>query len=236
MKKRKAVKKVALEIVNILKDQNPDPNYLKKVFKHVRDELGVHGGTVRKKKLPEILTEQELKDFYKEVWRSENRSHMIMIKLLLYTGIRNSELTEIKIKDVDLENLKLRIEKGKGSKDRYVPIPENFRDELTQYYLSQKEKDEVEYLFETTRKDKYSTRWIREIIKRYAKKAGINKRIYPHLLRHQLLTYLTQKGIIDAKIQLLSGHSDRHSLSIYQDLSLKDLEKEYQEVMKTFPI
>ncbi len=84
--------------------------------------------------------------------------------------------------------------------------------------------------------DKYSTRGIRKIVKKYAQKAGIEKRIHPHLFRHQLLTYLTKKGIIDSKIPLMSGHKNRESLSIYQNLSLAGLEQEYFKVMKDFPI
>jgi integrase/recombinase XerD len=83
---------------------------------------------------------------------------------------------------------------------------------------------------------KFTTRWIREIVKKYARKAAIEKRIHPHLFRHQLLTYLTSKGIVDAKIQLISGHKNRESLSIYQDLILSDIEKEYWDAMKDFPI
>ena len=56
------------------------------------------------------------------------------------------------------------------------------------------------------RRPPFTTRWIREIVKKYARKAGIEKRIHPHLFRHQILTYLTSKGIVDAKIQLISGH------------------------------
>ena len=67
-------------------------------------------------------------------------------------------------------------------------------------------------------------------------KAGIKKRIYPHLFRHQLLTFLTEKGIIDTKLQQISGHDHRASLSIYQNLSLANVENEYQEVMKDFPL
>jgi site-specific recombinase XerD len=81
-----------------------------------------------------------------------------------------------------------------------------------------------------------TTRWLREILKRYAEKAGIKKRIYPHLFRHQLLTFLTQKGLVDAKIQLISGHSDRQSLAVYQDLSLSDIQEEYQDAMNDFPV
>jgi site-specific recombinase XerD len=70
----------------------------------------------------------------------------------------------------------------------------------------------------------------------YADKAGIQKRVYPHLFRHQLLTYLTQKGILDSKLQLISGHQEKKSLAIYQNLSLYDIEEEYNEAMKDFPI
>jgi integrase/recombinase XerD len=83
---------------------------------------------------------------------------------------------------------------------------------------------------------KFTTRSIRVIVKKYAKKAGITKRIHPHLFRHQILTYLTSKGIVDAKIQIISGHKNRESLSVYQDLSLAEFDKEYWDAMKDFPI
>ena len=118
---------------------------------------------------------------------------------------------------------------------KYVLFPLYFRAELTQYISIQKEKGAV-YLFESNRMTKFTTRWIREIVKKYARKAKIEKRVHPHLFRHQILTYLTSKGIVDAKIQLISGHKNRESLSIYQDLSLSDTEKEYWDIMKDFPI
>jgi len=138
-------------------------------------------------------------------------------------------------KDVDRDSMRIRINHGKGDKDRYVLFPPYFRGELAQYISIQKEHNAV-YLFESNRVHKFTTRWIREIVKNYARKAGIAKRIHPHLFRHQILTYLTSKGIVDAKIQLISGHKNRESLSVYQDLSLADIEKEYWNVMKDFPI
>lgn len=158
-----------------------------------------------------------------------------MLKLILFTGIRNEELVNITIKDVDLDSLRIRISHGKGDKDRHVLFPPYFRGELAQYVIIQKENGAV-YLFESNRIQKYTTRWIREIVKKYAKKSGITKRTHLHLFRHQILTYLTSKGIVDAKIQLISGHKNRESLSIYQDLSLVDIEKEYWDAMKDFPI
>lgn len=233
MKKRVTPKKMALKIAKLIGEQNPDYNYVKKIFEHVRLELNLKGTAKSKKKLPELLSKEEIQNFYEAVWKGSKGPHMILVKLLLFTGIRNAELANIKLSDVELDDFKVRINSGKGGKDRYVLFPKSFRDELTQYYLSQKEKG-CEYLFESNRKTKYSTRWIRAILKDYAVKAGIKKRVYPHLFRHQLLTYLTQSGIVDAKIQLLSGHSNRESLAVYQDLSLKDIESEYQKVMEDY--
>ena len=228
-------KKMAKQIVKLLRKQHPDPSYVKKVFQYVREDLGLKGGRVRSKRLPKLMTEDELKRFYKAVWHASNRTHMVMLKLILFTGIRNEELANLTLDDVDLDSMRIRIAHGKGDKDRYVLFPPYFRGELAQYISIQKEKGTV-YLFESNRMTKFTTRWIREIVKKYARKAGIEKRIHPHLFRHQILTYLTSKGIVDAKIQLISGHKNRESLSIYQDLSLSDIEKEYWDAMKDFPI
>lgn len=228
-------KKMALQLARILKKQRPDASYVKEVFQYVRRELGLRGSALKTRKLPDILTEQELVRFYEAVWNAMDRTHVVMIKLLIFTGIRNSELASLRLEDVDLNGLKIRINEGKGKKDRYVPIPSTFRGELAQYMDNQKRR-RAGYLFETNRQDKFTTRWIREIIKRYARQADIEKRIYPHLFRHQLLTHLARKGLLDSKIQIISGHQNRENLAIYQDLSLADVADEYQEAMREFPV
>lgn len=226
---------MANKIVKLLRKQHPDPSYVKKIFQYVRETLNLKGGQPRVKHLPKLLTNDELKRFYEAVRQGFNRVHVIMLKLLLFTGIRNAELSNIKLTDITLGQMKIRITKGKRVQDRYVLFPPHFRGELTQYVAAQKE-EEAEYLFESNRNAKFTTRWIREITKKYAMLASITKRIHPQLFRHQILTYLTSKGIVDAKIQLISGHRDRESLSIYQDLSLSDVGKEYQTAMKDFTV
>jgi len=226
---------MAKKLARILKKERPDHVYLKKVFAHIRDILELRGKVAVQKKMPNILTEKELKNFYNVVWNASNRTHVVMIKVLFFTGVRNSELANITLQDVNINELKIRINEGKGNQDRYVPFPVFFQGELAQYIENQKAR-RAKYLFETNRQDKFTTRWIRKIIKNYAIEADIDKKIYPHLLRHQLLTYLTVKGIIDAKIQLISGHRDRKSLEIYQGLSLADVSEEYHRAMNDFPI
>ncbi len=82
----------------------------------------------------------------------------------------------------------------------------------------------------------FSTKRIRQIIKQYADVSGIEKRVYPHLFRHQIITYLTRKGITSPKLQLLSGHPEEKSLAIYRDLALADVAEEYETVMQMFPV
>jgi integrase/recombinase XerD len=221
-------------MVRLLRPQRPDYQYLKKVFQHTRELLKVRPRKVEKH-LPELLTDDELVAFYETVWRARQTTHMIIIKLLMFTGVRNAELAGVQLKDVDLNGCQLRIEQGKGKKDRYVLFPKSFRGELAQYIGSQKERGAT-YLFESNRRQPYSTRRIRQIVKQYAAEAGIEKRVYPHLFRHQIITYLTKKGIISPKLQLLSGHAEEKSLAIYRDLALSDVAEEYEEAMRAFPV
>jgi len=227
-------KEMALKIAKKLRQQRPDYQYLKQVFFHVRRLLSV---TPEKgeKRLPELLTNEELQSFYEAVFSARNHEHMVMIKFLIFTGVRNAELANIRLTDADLQDLRIRIQQGKGSKDRYVPIPQSFRGELAQYIESQRKK-KAKYLFESNRLKPYSTRRIRQIVKQYASKANIQKRVYPHLFRHQLITFLTKQGIVSPKIQLLSGHSQEKNLAIYRDMALSDVAEEYEQAMKSFPV
>jgi integrase/recombinase XerD len=227
-------KEMARKLARILRSQRPDYYYLKKVFQHTREILKIIPGKTEKR-LPELLTDDELVAFYETVWQSRNAVHMVMIKLLIFSGVRNAELANVRLKDVDLNSCQIRIEQGKGKKDRYVLFPKSFRGELAQYLGKQREKGAT-YLFESNRFQPYSTRRVRQIIKEYALAAGIEKRVYPHLFRHQIITYLTRKGIISPKLQLLSGHAEEKSLGIYRDLALSDVAGEYEEAMRAFPV
>ena len=81
----------------------------------------------KERKLPEILSMTELKQFFKAVQKCEDLQHELMLKLLLYTAIRVSELVNIRVSDVDLDACKIFINQGKGSKDRYILFPSGFR-------------------------------------------------------------------------------------------------------------
>jgi len=193
------------------------------------------GPATATKRLPELLTETELVAFYATLWQAQHLTHGVMLKLLLFTGIRNAELLQLRLTDIDLHTCQVRVTQGKGHQDRYALFPQSFRGELAQY-LERQRTQRATYLFETNRHQPYSTRRLRQIVKYYALEARITKRVYPHLFRHQLITYLTKQGIISPKLQLLSGHRTEQRLAVYRALSLADVAEEYEAAMRVFPV
>ena len=93
-----------------------------------------------------------------------------------------------------------------------------------------------DYLFESRLKQSYTPRRIQQIMRKYADQAGLKRAVHPHLLRHQMLTFLTAQGLTDAKLQLISGHGNRKSLELYQHLSLAAIEGDYQKAVRNLEI
>ena len=143
----------------------------------------------------------------------------MLIKTLLYTGVRVAELVAIRIDDIDLDACRIRITQGKGGKDRYVPFPAAFKETLALHLAAAHTKGAV-FLFESSWKKPYSTRGVRAMLARYAAKAGLDHNMPPHRLRHFLFTWLKTQGIDDALIQPYSGHTTRTSLEIYSKIAL----------------
>jgi integrase/recombinase XerD len=226
--------KKAKEIAKLLRNERPDYNYLKAVFRHLRTELDVTVVT-KTKSLPDIPTEDELKRYYETVWTGQNTQDLIIIKTLLYTGARVSELVNIQLADVDFKRCQMRIEFGKGGKDRIVPFPESFKEILSMHVKDMKVSGAT-HLFESSWKKRYTDRGIRKILQKYATAAGIEKTISPHKLRHFLFTWLKKQGLDDAMIQPYSGHATRQSLEIYSRMSLAVAQEEYDQAIKKFPV
>jgi integrase/recombinase XerD len=231
---RTPASKKAKEIAKLLRSEHPDYNYLKSLFRHLREELEI---SVPKegKKLPLVPTSEELQRYYQAVWKTRNVQDMVIIKTLLYTGVRVSELVDIRLSDVDFERCQIRINAGKGNKDRIVPFPISFKEVLA-LHVDHLEQKQATYLFESSWKRKYSDRGIRKILAKYAEMAGLDKSISPHQLRHFLLTWLKKQGIDDALIQPYSGHSSRQSLEVYSRLSIGEAQEVYDQVMGKFPV
>ena len=159
----------------------------------------------------------------------------MLIKTLLYTGVRVAELVSIRLGDVDLDACRIRITHGKGAKDRYVPFPATFKETLA-LHISAARDNGAAFLFESSWKKPYSTRGVRAMLARYASKAGLAHNMPPHRLRHLLFTWLKTQGIDDALIQPYSGHATRTSLEIYSRLALTDAQHTYNSVIDQFPV
>ena len=160
---------------------------------------------------------------------AEDVQHSLMLRLLFYTGVRVSELCVIEVADVDLENCKIFVNQGKGSKDRYVLFGKSFAMALRTHIAAHPQN---RYFFQTRRCGRFSTRRVEQIVKKYALEAGVTAT--PHTLRHQAITWLTKNaGMADAEIQLLSGHSRRETLAVYQHVAVDGhLADKYQAAMK----
>lgn len=231
---RTSTRDIVKKITHILRNERPDYIYLRDLFRKVRAEFNIQV-TTQAKRLPYVPTEEELKQYYKIVWQTRNMKHMVMIKVLLYTGIRVQECVNIKIADIDFDRCQIRINKGKGGKDRIVPFPEYFRETLLLFARSEQAKG-ASYLFESNRKKPFTTRGIRKILSEYGAKAGMKHSLSPHKLRHFLFTWLKKQGIDDAFIQPYSGHETRKSLEIYSRLSLSEAQEAYNGTIDKFPL
>ncbi len=232
---RTPVKEKAKQLIKLLRQENPDYNYLREVFRQIRKELDVQVNTGAPKKLPQVPTEEEISKYYEAVWKARNMQHVVMIKTLLYTGVRVTELIHIKLSDIDFDRCQMRINEGKGKKDRIVPYPIGFR-EILAIHVDNSRKNKQTNLFESSWKKPYTDRGIRKILAKYTEKAGIEHSISPHKLRHFLFTWMKKQGVDDALIQPYSGHESRQSLEIYSRLSLNDAQPIYDSKIKGFPV
>jgi integrase/recombinase XerD len=140
-----------------------------------------------------------------------------------------SELCSIQVADVDLEACKIRINQGKGSKDRHVLFGKTFATALRTHVAAHPAN---RWVFQTRRNTRYSTRRVQQIVKMYASMAGVHAT--PHTFRHQAITWLTRHGgLADAELQLITGHARRETLAVYQHVAVDgELSERYQEAMK----
>jgi site-specific recombinase XerD len=176
-----------------------------------------------------VLPETSLKKYFDTIRQVGDLQHEIMLKLLFYTAVRVSELVNIRVDQIDLDACKIFVEQGKGAKDRYILFPDSFR-LILKSHLAANPKNR--YLFESRQRTKFTTRRVQQIVADYASAADIPDRVHPHLLRHQMLTWLTAQGLPDAQIQLISGHASKKSLEVYQHLSLANVQPGYQRAVK----
>ena len=169
----------------------------------------------REKKLPVVLSRQEVKAM---IHVAELLKHRLMVSLLYGCGLRCGEARTILIKNIDLERGMLLVIKGKGNKDRYVPLGKLLVKGIKSYLEAEQPQT---YLFRgvphtTELSDtSFSQRGLQWVIKMLSKKAGITKDVNVHTLRHTYATHLLEEGMDIVSIKDLLGHANIETTMVY---------------------
>ncbi|SHG95119.1 tyrosine-type recombinase/integrase [Tepidibacter thalassicus] len=199
-----------------------------------------------KKTTPVYLEKDEIKKFFNCIKKETNNFYKLrnlsIFSLMLYSGLRVSEIVNINLNDLDyaIKHEILSII-GKGNKERKIPL---IKEELLQgslkylydYYKERiKIKAQTNALFISSKKYRITTRGIQMLVKKYSKSANLNKDITPHKLRHTFATHLIKNGADIRRVQELLGHSSISTTQIYTHIKIEDLKntlKEYKLDLK----
>ena len=175
------------------------------------------------KKLPTILEPDEAQNLLKQPNKRypTGLRNKAIISLMLHCGLRVSEVSDLRPGNINITKGKLRVESGKGSKDRDLAIPEYLIDLLNSW---RKKRPEGPFFFSTLNGKKLSIRYLQQMVKRYGQKAGINKTISPHTLRHTYATQFYRQTKDIETLRRILGHSDISTTTIYITLANIDVE------------
>lgn len=167
----------------------------------------------REHKLPNVLSQKEVQAILSAF---TNSKHKTIFYLIYSGGLRISEVTSLKLKDIDSKRDVIRIRESKGAKDREVPLSQKALEQLRLYY---KEYKPTEYLFEGQFGGQYSTRSIQTLFRKALKACGIKKKATVHTLRHSYATHLLENGTDLRIIQELLGHKSSKTTELYTHVS-----------------
>ncbi len=172
------------------------------------------------KTLPTVLTVKEVKDLIASTKAKRNR---LIVEFLYSTGCRVSESVKLKLEDLDLKQRIARVRGGKGNKDRMVVLSKEWIKHFKKYLNHRKAKSD--FVFSKKNGKKISVDTVQRIIRKAAKRAGIQKHVTPHTLRHSFGTHLLESGENIRNIQELLGHSNLSTTQIYTHVSTERLKK-----------
>jgi len=167
-------------------------------------------------RLPEVLSKEEVK---KLIESTDNNKSRLIVSMLYSTGLRVSELVNLKVEEINFNDGTGWVRKGKGSKDRFFALSKELGTELKEYLNGR----EHTYVFS---KDKaLTTRNIQKIIHLTKKRAGINRKVTPHTLRHSFATHLLEQGTDIRMIQAMLGHASLSTTQVYTHISGEQIRK-----------
>lgn len=237
------------DIQNYLKDLNKDHNprstsrnisTLKSFYKYLKinkivkvNPMDQINNPKTKKALPKVLSEEEINDLLDiELKTNFDYRNKAMLELMYSSGLRVSELINLNVNDIDLENDTVKIF-GKGSKERIIPLNDFAKEALREYIMVHRKElfkhGENNYLFLNNHGNKMTRQGFFKILKKIAQEKNIKTDFSPHTLRHSFATHLLKYGADLRSIQELLGHSDISSTQIYTHVTNEKLENDYKE-------
>ncbi len=171
------------------------------------------------KRLPEVLTQDEVVRLFKAI---DNPKHSLMVRLMYSSGLRVSELVNLRVKDFEFDKNYGWVRKGKGCKDRLFVLAGLIKQELIEFIrLNNLCFDS--WVFLGNKYGHLTTRTVYAIVKQASVKAGLGKRVHPHTLRHSFATHLIENGYDLVKVQALLGHNSPDTTMVYVHMASPDL-------------
>ena len=186
-------------------------------------------------KLPQFLDGREVDALFAACagGKGEDLRDLAMLELLYATGLRVSELVNLKVREVNLDSGYL-ITVGKGNKERLVPIGESARERIAAYLVTARQLADPQlqnpYLFLSRLGGAMSRQAFWNIVKKRQEQAAIRKKISPHTLRHSFATHLLENGADLRSVQIMLGHADLASTQIYTHVTRERLKRLHQKI------
>lgn len=183
--------------------------------------------------LPKLLSIDEVEQLISEpdIDKKKGKRDRAMLELLYATGLRVSELIRLRLKDINLEEGFL-ICRGKGGKERIVPLGRQAEQSIRNYLDSARPlllKETTDLLFISSWGRAFTRQGFWKMLKGYAQKAGLGKKISPHVLRHSFATHMLERGADLRSVQLMLGHSQITTTQIYTHVGRKRLREVYNK-------
>jgi len=167
------------------------------------------------------INEIEFEEIIKNI---NNATVKVALQTIFYTGLRISEITKLKLEDIDWQNAILYVRNGKGKKDRRIPINDKLQRILLDYLANYRVNIGTDNFF-SCGTGRISTVRIGEVLKETVRSMGLEKNITPHILRHSFASNLLERGAELFHVQKLLGHERIKTTSIYLHTNPKELEK-----------
>jgi integrase/recombinase XerD len=170
-------------------------------------------------KLPAVLSKSEIEKIIDSI---KNKKHQLLIALSYGAGFRISEAINLKVKDINIDELTIHLKGAKGNKDRITIFPEKLKNDITNIGFGKKADD---YFFESNHGGKLTERTAQKVFAQALKNAKIGKDATFHSLRHSFATHLLENGVDVRYVQELLGHANIRTTQIYTKVTNPSIRK-----------